>query len=229
MTTNQKNSGKCYICKNEFTKSGIQKHLSKCNNLGDGKCKYFLLKVEDYYRKDYWLYLQAKDTLPLNELDNFLRDIWLECCGHLSSFTIDNVLYDKVYDDDMFYCDNEDMNDYKLKDVLNKGMNFIHEYDFGSTTKLKIKVVDKYTGIDQLEGISLLARNNKTKYECETCGENATYIITDYYYENFKPLCNNCMEDLSDEEDDMIFIPITNSPRMGVCGYSGDNDVYELE
>ena len=26
-----------------------------------------------------------------------------------------------------------------------------------------------------------------------------------------------------------LFIKITNSPRMGICGYTGENDVYELE
>lgn len=231
MTISQVNKGKCYICKTEYTKAGIKKHLATCNNLGNGKKKYFLLKVEDCYKKNYWLYLQAKANITLDELDDFLRDIWLECCGHLSSFTIEDIIYDKVYDDDSsFYCDNEPMSEYKLEEILEKGMKFIHEYDFGSTTKLKITVVDKYTGIDSLEGISLLARNNKQEYKCEDCGENASHIITDYYYEDLKPLCDNCIENISDDANyDNLFITITNSPRMGICGYKGNNDVYELE
>lgn len=231
MATSRTNKGHCYICKKEFTKSGMQKHLSKCNSLGDGKTKYFLLKVEDFYDKNYWLYLQVKTNISLDELDSFLRDIWLECCGHLSSFTIDNVIYDKVRDDGslFFYCDNEAMYEYKLQDVLENGMIFTHEYDFGSTTKLKITVVDKYTGINSLQGITLLARNNKEDYKCEWCGEKATYILKDYCYKDFKPICENCLNEGSDDIDYDFLITITNSPRMGVCGYDGDRDIYELE
>ncbi len=29
----------------------------------------------------------------LADLDDFLRGIWLECCGHLSSFDIEGVTY----------------------------------------------------------------------------------------------------------------------------------------
>ena len=232
MATSQKNSGKCYICKKDFTKSGIKKHLLSCNNLGSGKTKYFLLKVEDTYDKSYWLYLQVKANTTLDELDDFLRDIWLECCGHLSSFTIDDVVYDKVFNEEesFFFNDAESMTDFKLIEVINKGSTFIHEYDFGSTTTLKLTVVDSYTGINSLEGISLLARNNKKDFKCEECGNDATYYLTDYDYSDYKVLCDDCIENISEEEaEETIFIKITNSPRMGICGYEGDNDVYELE
>ena len=31
--------------------------------------------------------------VTLRELDKFLRSAWLECCGHLSHFLIDDVIY----------------------------------------------------------------------------------------------------------------------------------------
>lgn len=222
--------GKCYICKKEFSKGSIKSHLVKCNDLGTGKTKYFLLKVEDSYNKNYWLYLQAKVDITLDELDDFLRDIWLECCGHLSSFTINNIIYDKYYDEDsIFNSEKEEMSKYKLKDVLKKDTLFIHEYDFGSTTQLKIKVVDNHMGYDSGEGISLFARNNKPEYKCKKCGEDAAYILTDYALEKHIELCDNCMENYDDSDEDLIEITITNSPRMGVCVYDGSNDVYELD
>lgn len=52
MAISKSNKGKCYISKNEYTKSGIQRHILNCNNLDNGKRKYFLLKVEDYYYED---------------------------------------------------------------------------------------------------------------------------------------------------------------------------------
>ena len=34
-------------------------------------------------------------SATLEELDHYLRTIWLECCGHLSQFTIGGMLYDR--------------------------------------------------------------------------------------------------------------------------------------
>ena len=195
MATSQKNRGKCYICKKEFTKAGMKKHLSICNNLGTGKTKYYLIKVEDYYDKSYWLYLQVKTNITLNELDDFLRDIWLECCGHLSSFTIDDVIYDKVFneDDSFFFNDNEDMSDFRLIEVISKNSTFIHEYDFGSTTKLKLTVVDSYTGINSLEGIDLdviligektTGKNVGMEYE-EYTVRNNTYRVVPITFQSY--------------------------------------------
>ena len=125
---------------------------------------------------------------------------------------------------------NEEMSSFKLIDVIEKGSTFTHEYDFGSTTTLKIKVVDKYTGINSLKDISLLARNNKKEFICEKCEKDATYFLTDYEYSDYQLLCDDCIKNLSDDEvEETLFIKITNSPRMGICGYTGENDVYELE
>lgn len=41
---------------------------------------------------------------------------------------------------------------------------------------------------------------------------------------------DDCMENYcEDEDEDIYLVPISNSPRMGVCGYEGANDVYELD
>lgn len=45
-----------------------------------------LLKIETPYEKDYWLYADISMTSTLKTLDTFLRDIWLECCGHMGAF-----------------------------------------------------------------------------------------------------------------------------------------------
>ena len=34
-------------------------------------------------------------SAALEELDYYLRTIWLECCGHLSRITIGGMLYDR--------------------------------------------------------------------------------------------------------------------------------------
>lgn len=45
-------------------------------------------------RARYWLYLEMPARATLTDLDGFLRDIWLECCGHLSAFDIGTVRYE---------------------------------------------------------------------------------------------------------------------------------------
>jgi len=97
--------GKCYICKKELGKGAMKTHLLKCNNLGEGKTNYFMIKVEDFYNKDYWLYIQAKDNATLSDLDSFLRDIWLECCGHLSAFKIGETYYENDDDNESYVID----------------------------------------------------------------------------------------------------------------------------
>ena len=48
----------------------------------------FLLSVSSKYYPEYWMFLEVDGRSKLKAIDNFLRDTWLECCGHLSSFTI---------------------------------------------------------------------------------------------------------------------------------------------
>ena len=54
---------------------------------GSGK-KIFHLQVVGMYSPMYWLHIEIPATATLEDLDRFLRAIWLECCGHLSSFEI---------------------------------------------------------------------------------------------------------------------------------------------
>jgi hypothetical protein len=222
--------GKCYICRKELGKGAMKNHLLKCNKLGEGKTNYFLIKVEDFYDKNYWLYIQVKAAATLADLDSFLRDIWLECCGHLSAFTINDISFDSNADsvmDSFWGQESEVMGDYKLKDVLAKDMVFKHEYDFGSTTTLKLTVADTYSGASTKDKVTLLARNNRLEYTCKKCGKKASYILPGDNFDEFTPLCEDCLADYEDEEGNLI--KITNSPRMGVCGYCGENDVYELD
>jgi hypothetical protein len=114
----------------------------------------------------------------------------------------------------------EDMESYKVKDVMCKGMSFNYEYDYGSTTTQKITVVENNSGPEVKKKVSLLARNVMEKYECRECGEIADYFVTDGY-EEYIPLCENCLEDSG--YDDWNIVRITNSPRMGICGYDGKN------
>lgn len=146
------------------------------------KSQYILSIVPQYGSKDYCLYIAIDIDLTLKNLDDFLRNIWLECCGHLSSFTIDGV-----------------------------------NYDFGSTTTLKLEVIDEYVAGENHSQIEILARNEEIQNFCSNCNKKAEY----FDYEEEKFFCEDCIDE--DEDDDMLYVPeYTNSPRDGVCGYEGD-------
>ena len=51
------------------------------------------IAVEGRYDPRYWMHLEMPMNLDLRALDRFLRDTWLECCGHLSAFCISGVTY----------------------------------------------------------------------------------------------------------------------------------------
>ncbi|GIW34664.1 hypothetical protein [Meiothermus sp.] len=76
----------------------MTKHLVRCVERHPAKAKgkpvrLFHIRVEDAYRPSpFWLDVEVRASASLRELDQFLRDIWLECCGHLSMFEIGGVM-----------------------------------------------------------------------------------------------------------------------------------------
>ena len=97
--------------------------------------------AEGRYLPEYWLVGEISAAETLNTLDAFLRDIWLECCGHMSAFTIGNTQYmlDTGGIDGMWldiFGPSHPTKSMKtpLTAVLKPGLKFYHEYDFGTTT-----------------------------------------------------------------------------------------------
>ena len=87
--------GRCYLCGKDLGKGAMKTHLHKAHlPIAFGDTPYYLIKIESYYSKDYWFYVQVNANSTLQALDDFLRSIWLECCGHLSAFHIDGQDYD---------------------------------------------------------------------------------------------------------------------------------------
>lgn len=105
------------------------------------------------------MHLAVPANTKLQTLDQFLRDIWLECCGHLSAFEINGMRYSV-----------SPMAEYgeigmskKIGDILKPGSIFHHEYDFGSTTVLGVKAVSEFEANIKDISIKLLGRNDAPK------------------------------------------------------------------
>jgi hypothetical protein len=107
-----------------------------------------------------------------------------------------------------------------VKQVAGVGMNFSYEYDYGSTTELKLKVAGLRADGTPKGGAQLLARNEPPVILCQYCEtEPATEICGQCAWKELGWLCPACAETHSCEEE--MRLPVTNSPRVGVCAYSG--------
>ena len=198
--------GNCYLCGKTLGKVAMKNHLLKAHNDTEGDQRCYLLKVEGLYDKDYWLYFDIPVSSNLSAVDQFLRNIWLECCGHMSAFTGPG---------------HQEIGKNKKLYNFSVGTQLVHEYDFGSTTESKITFVAETVRAKQKNAVRLLARNVPPEYSCSQCGRHADYICAECMWEVDNPFyCAACVEE---HEYEMI-LPVTNSPRMGVCGYEGEYD-----
>lgn len=168
------------------------KHIAACKNYkaeqekskSSKTCGYFTLSITHRYDKDYWLIIECKENTTLQDVDQFLRDIWLECCGHLSAFTIYGEQYERFPAKEGFWGPPAKSMKYQLKKVFEKGMNVEYEYDFGSTTDLVISVSDYRVAPWKKDNIILQARNNPIECICSECGEKpAEWVCTECLYE----------------------------------------------
>ncbi|MFN3531243.1 MAG: hypothetical protein ACK41Q_01830 [Candidatus Brocadia sp.] len=228
-----KSNGVCSLCGETFGKRAMTKHLTSCvkektnaemSSLKQKpeRSKLFHLVAEGRYQSEYWIHIAAPTQAKLADLDGFLRDIWVECCGHLSLFTIDGVTYSGSCDS--FESDFEDDMDDKgtnvsLKNVLVPKMKFYYEYDFGTTTKLALKVVSEYEGFIKGKDIQLLARNEPPAIMCNSCDKIATQVCSNCVYKGEGWLCDACASEHACGEE--MLLPVVNSPRVGMCGYCG--------
>jgi hypothetical protein len=193
----------------------MTRHLQSClpksrdSQLKHQKFKtqpFFHILVKGYYLPEYWLHLKVASNARLEDLDQFLRHIWLECCGHLSAFRIKGTEFKMGQ---------------KLKDVLSPGMELLHEYDFGTTTELLVKTLGIYEGpMEKNKPIQILARNEAPDITCDECGKiPAVEICSECQWDGGGWLCQTCAQD--HECDEEMFLPVANSPRTGECGYTG--------
>ena len=219
-------NGKCCLCEGVFDKSAMTKHLSACRKergaesktplpKKSGSATAFHLIVEGRYLTEYWMHLEAPAKATLELLDGFLRDVWLECCGHMSAFTIEGSNYSASPMDDY---DEKDMH-VRLCDVVRPGMKFQHEYDFGSTTYLALKVVSEWDSGIKGKEVRILARNEPPAIVCGKCGQPAVWVCSQCVYEGKGWLCKKCGREHECGEE--MLLPVVNSPRVGVCGYTG--------
>jgi len=205
------------FCGREFTRGGLSRHLPACHerqaeiekaDSGPGRTETLVhLMVQDAYGGDYWLHLEMRGSATLKALDNYLRSIWLECCGHLSRFSVGG------------WGSKEISMGKKVENVLASGVELTHIYDFGTSSNTLIKGIRARKGKPLTENpIVLMARNNAPEFTCSECGEPAAWVCME---------CSEwedvllCQAHADEHEHDDYLMPLVNSPRTGMCGYWG--------
>ena len=217
-------AGVCALCGETVAQRKAAPHLEKCRDAkplpaATTKTAFYTLEVVAPGFPEFFLFVEIAGSKKLSTLDEFLRETWVECCGHLSSFTINGVVYDcnndGAFQDD--FPDNKNM-DAKIKDVLDGQTEFAYEYDFGTPTDLALRVVRVRSAKEKAAATPvLLMRNIPPDWKCAKCGEPA--VIVDAYGNGLAPenvYCAKCAKKAVEEE---ARSPILNSPRSGVCGY----------
>jgi hypothetical protein len=223
----QQSTGTCGFCGGAFAKAVMTRHLQSCaqrkassapGGSASKTAKAFHVVVEGRYLPGYWMHLEAPGTATLEDLDHLLRDTWLECCGHLSQFEIQGQRYISYVPEDPWDEGGRSMR-VALGKILGPGMKSNYEYDFGSTTALTLKVVSEQAVGKAGKSIHILARNNPPKITCDVCGGEAVAVCSDCQYSEGGWLCKKCAK--KHKCGDEMLLPVVNSPRVGVCGYTG--------
>ncbi|MDX1521069.1 MAG: hypothetical protein R3264_05545 [Anaerolineae bacterium] len=222
MSRRKQSKGECGFCGKEMTKGGLSRHLKSCKQRQEAvnaaktgqKQRLLHLQVQDAWSPGFWLHLEMNGQAKLQDLDRYLRAIWLECCGHLSQFSVGG------------WSGREISMSRKLETVLQPGVELTHIYDFGTSSETLVKAVDVREGRPLTKHpVYLMARNNMPEAVCEECGEAAGWLCMECLIE-FSEWATFCDKHAKEHPHDDYGepTPLVNSPRLGMCGYYGPAD-----
>jgi hypothetical protein len=184
-------------------------HLKRClpvSSARDGSCSQALLLRVQGGAQMFWIDLVATQEAELRDIDRLLRRIWLECCGHLSEF------YTGAHRRKLGMST-------KVGEIFASiGNRLGYVYDFGSSTELVVS----FSGFAEAgpgNPVRIVARNEPPTWPCDACGQAATSVCAQCSYEG--GFCCAEHDDSHDCGEEML-LPVVNSPRMGVCAYTGE-------
>ncbi len=220
MPGKKQSKGNCAFCDKELSKGGMSKHLATCaarqsaiekavQKKGADETIYHL-RIQDSYRPEFWLNLEMRGGKQLKDLDNYLRAIWLECCGHLSEFSLGGF-------------QNTVGMSRTVEKVFSSAEEVMHIYDFGTSSETLVKRVAVRQGKPlSSKPIFLMARNNPIAETCIECDKPATHLCMECMYED-ETWGTLCAEHAESHPHNNYGEPVElmNSPRVGMCGYDG--------
>jgi len=219
MARRKQSRGECTFCGKEMTKGGLSRHLKTCAQRREAidraqsgkKQRLYQLQIQDAWSSDFWLHVEVSGKATLKDVDYYLREIWLECCGHLSQFSVGGWGGDEI------------PMSRKIDQVFEPGVTLTHIYDFGSSSETLVKAINVREGRPLTKyPIYLMARNKMPEATCAECGEPAGWLCIECLVEEdeWTTLCDKHAEE-HPHKDYGEPMPLVNSPRLGMCGYDG--------
>ncbi len=216
---------KCSYCQEDFTTLSMAKHLKSCPKHLAARAKaesgnsvseaLYYLRLYEPYGKDFWLEVEIRGSAKMKDLDFYLREIWLECCGHLSEFSAGGWGSPKI------------AMTKKVAEVFDRYAEIIHLYDFGSTSTTAIKLISQRDGKPlSKHPIELMARNLMPEIECRDCEEISKWLCVQclYEYQVGGMVCQKHYKKHKSHDEYGEPLKLVNSPRLGTCGYTGPAD-----
>ncbi len=205
----------CLICHRVFFANKFVRHLGSCipKQVGAGKTVQYVLiraRSEDF---GHFAYFLIPDSKTLDDLDEILRNFWLNCCyEHMSAF---------------FIRKEELSMDLELRGFEPKS-KLDYMYDFSYTTYLTIEVLKLFEFEPNPDNLSwILGHNEPFEYICDTCNKGkAVQLIPEGRGRGF--FCQTCFAESvygDDEYEEHYCLPVVNSPRMGICEYTGSKNL----
>ncbi len=221
MARRKQTRGSCTYCGRKMTRGGMSRHLQTCAKWQEvvasvsqkrgKKESLYHLQVQDAWGGDFWLHLEMPGSATLEDLDTYLRAIWLECCGHMSQFSFDGWRSDEI------------SMHRRVSGIFEPGIELTHIYDFGTSSETLVKVVAVREGKAILpRPVVLMARNDQPEAYCIECEQPASRLCMECLYEYDTPgmLCDEHAK-THPHDDYGEPVPLVNSPRLGMCGYDG--------
>jgi hypothetical protein len=221
MPRGKQSRGRCEYCGYETTKGSMGRHLEKCprrleriTSAAQSKRAaepLYHLRAQDAWNGAFWIDLEVRGSATLKDIDAYLRGIWLECCGHLSQFSIGG------------WSGREIAKQRRVDAVFRGDIELTHIYDFGTSSETRIKAVGLRNGVPtSARPMALMARNLMPEATCIECDQPANYLCMECLIEEETQgtLCEKHAQD-HPHEDYGEPIELVNSPRMGMCGYYG--------
>ena len=169
-------SGECHLCSRNISSLRYMKHhLESCmrtwtwqprDNDQEANDTFTHVTFRAEPNVNYWMVAVIRKDVTLRQVDEFLRNVWLECCNHLSRFnfggmTVGSDGFEKEMRHHFDHIDTSHIAtfDSELMKIALPGTILEHEYDMGSTSITEI-TVNGLLEIPESRPITVVAQNN---------------------------------------------------------------------